>query len=621
MSQHNKLSANAATAPHQAAIQEFSFCKTTASGLASWLRSLPKASTGDYSRQLYQALSELSTLQITPDLRMQLLELLRPEVALLTAQLEKSHLINNSVLSSRANQVADLCQSLQQHLNRGYRQIVAELKNKRSGQLAQAIQRSLQGLFTTLGRAYLTYRNMPTGLWFEIHQMYLIAAHHKLQRQSIQDPLLNIEQTLEQAYCCTLLLGCSPANQLHQSDIKILVDALPAWGELVHLQPINAEDSLFATALNTDTPPFYRSLLQSNGQTNLLGFNTKQLIESMHEALKLREKGTREHPLFGPQFSSLLLQHLAYAWDDIVKRSFPRMACDESIELCIGMSAVHFQLSGGLLFEQTMNQPLRKETLELVIPETDSAPQDGWTQAVDGFQEDDNTAKEHDQIEYMSPEDLARLEEEKAQQLEAERERLAAKFPVLSTRIVNLTPEGYCLEWQKNGLPNLRVGDIMALRKDAVHSWSVAIIRWMRQNPEGGVYIGVEILAHRVEPCGTQLLRSGKVASDYLRALHIPTVDATSQPAQLITASIPFQEGSTVTLKSGGEESRVILGKLIQHTANCSVFHYTTLQDTATQPKAPEPAPVITEQPTLKNSKEHQVTKAREDFSALWDVL
>lgn len=614
MNQHNELPSSTASAATKAVIKELSFCKTTPRDLANWLLSLPKANTGEYSRQLYMALSELSNLKAAPDLRLQLLELMRPEVAQITRQLETNHLVNSVILSARANQIANLCQSLQHHLNGGYKQVVADLQHKRSSQLTLAIQRSLHGLFTTLARSYLTYRSMPTGLWFEIHQMYRLAAHHNLQRQKVKDPLLDGDQTLEHAYCCALLLGCSRANQLRQGDIKILVDALPEWCELVRLQHIDDEDSLFAVALSTDTPPRYRTLLRLEGQANILGLNTKRLTDSMEEALKERDKGVQGHSMFGSQIPLQLMQQLFLAWGDIAKRDFPRTASDESMEFCLGMSAVHFHLAGGLTFEETLDHPPKEDGLQLIIPEDNPGPTDIWSQAVDAFQ--DEVIAHHESIEYTSPEDLARQEEEKQQQLEAQREQQAAQFPVQSTHVVNHSPGGYCLEWLTDAPPNLRTGDVLALRQDATDSWSVAVIRWIRQNTEGGARIGVELLSPRAQPCGTQLLRSGKAASDYLRALRIPEIGALAQPAQLVTVKVPFREGSTVTLNIRGEESRIVLGKLVQQTASYNIFYYAVSQAAQPTPKPVEPAAQST-----SAASGHATVDDQEDFTSLWDIL
>ena len=56
-----------------------SFCKPTVRDLTAWIQNLPKANIGETARLLYQALLELNNFITTPETRVQLLELLRPD--------------------------------------------------------------------------------------------------------------------------------------------------------------------------------------------------------------------------------------------------------------------------------------------------------------------------------------------------------------------------------------------------------------------------------------------------------------------------------------------------------------------------------------------------------------
>lgn len=607
MNQQKQVVTQTVSAAPTAVISELSFCKTTARDLARWLQSLPKANTGEYSRQLYQALNELSKLQAAPELRIQLLEQVRSEVIVLTKQLENTHLLSSVILNSRANKVASLCQTLQHLLNSGYKQIVADMQRKRSTLLVLAIQRTLHGLFATLAHAYLTYRNVPAGLWFEIHQMYRLATHHKLHRQRVKDPLLGSvqEQTLEQAYCCALLLGSSRANQMRQSDIKALVEVLPRWSPLVKLQAVGDEGSLFAAALTTDTPPRYKALLNLAGRKNILGLNTSQLAEAITEALELRASG-EQHNTISEHIPTQLLQQLANAWANIAKRGFPRNNSSETLELCLGMSSVHYHLAERQCFEDTLQQPPEETGPELSMS-MDEDPADIWSMAADVLQEGSGHGGA---INYLLTEGT--LSEETPV-----KDDLAAQYPLLNVNIIDQSPGGYCLEWATNAPANLQTGDILSVRRDSTRNWSIATIRWISQNNQTGARIGVELLAHRATPCGTRLLRSGKAASNYLRALCIPEISAISRPAQVITAKIPFREGCTVTLNIAGEESRIVLGRLVQQTASSNQFEYKMANPLAKKDNSPDAA-ASNQQPAAGDRAK---VVDQDDFTSLWDLL
>jgi len=93
--------------------QGLTFCDATPRDLKRWIAGLPKANIGETARQLYQALIELNQLLTPSDNRIQLLELLRPEVYFVCQHLERHFLNQAIVLDERPRKVANLCQALQ----------------------------------------------------------------------------------------------------------------------------------------------------------------------------------------------------------------------------------------------------------------------------------------------------------------------------------------------------------------------------------------------------------------------------------------------------------------------------------------------------------------------------
>ena len=115
------------------------FCKPSVRDLKLWIQNLPKANIGETARLLYQALIELNQFKTSADNRVQLLELLRPEVMFINAQLGR-HFLNNSVmLDERAQKVANLSQTLQNHLTTGYKIAIIDSIGQRGTTLALAL--------------------------------------------------------------------------------------------------------------------------------------------------------------------------------------------------------------------------------------------------------------------------------------------------------------------------------------------------------------------------------------------------------------------------------------------------------------------------------------------------
>ena len=106
--------------------QSLTFCDASPRDLKRWVADLPKANLGETARLLYQALVELNQLVASSDTRLQLLELLRPDIYYVCQNLERHFLNQAVVLDERPRKVANLCQALQNHLATGYKLIISQ---------------------------------------------------------------------------------------------------------------------------------------------------------------------------------------------------------------------------------------------------------------------------------------------------------------------------------------------------------------------------------------------------------------------------------------------------------------------------------------------------------------
>ncbi len=144
------------------------------------------------ARQLYQGLTELNQLITPSENRLQLLELLRPEVYFVCKHLERHFLNQAIVLDERPRKVANLCQALQNHLATGYKQIIQQVAPRytrdQAGLFSTALQRALHGLNGPLIRANQLYCPVQDGLWLELHQIYQIARQYQLHNTPVEEP-------------------------------------------------------------------------------------------------------------------------------------------------------------------------------------------------------------------------------------------------------------------------------------------------------------------------------------------------------------------------------------------------------------------------------------------------
>ena len=583
--------------------QGLSFCDASPRDLKKWVDGLPKANIGETARQLYQALVELNQLKTPSENRLQLLEILRPEIYFVCKQLEKHFLNQAIVLDERPRKVANLCQALQNHLAIGYKLIVARLSaqdgRERNQLLAVALQRATHSLCGPLIRASQLYCPVPEGLWLELHQLYQMARSRSLHTIIIRDPqaLHTPGLSTEQSYLVALLLGCARCNQMRQSAIARLAEVLEPWSALVNLQAGNDASSLFAVAPQLDGPPRYISLFGPNELINAVGIDPSGLVDAIKEHLLLAADNKIQSRLLVPEgFSQDMLQHLAAAWGDIAERTFQRSQGQGALTLCIGMSALHFHLAGKRPFNEVLQLPA---TTNAAVFKPDTGAPDVWSNAFDAQKANLwENGMPFEEIQYASADKNTQPDNGSAD-----------TYPIFDVAIVNISPGGYCLSWAKEVPSQLQAGELLGIKSMPKQGWSVAVVRWIRQVRGGGTQMGIELIAPHAQACGLQLVRKAEQNSQYLRALLLPEISAISRPASVITARLPFQEGNKVSINLNGSEHRAVLSRRQTSTGSFNQFEYRSVGEVVSDPGKP-----VTAAKTRAPSGE-------EDFDSLWKSL
>ncbi|WP_456022834.1 molecular chaperone [Pseudomonas protegens] len=545
-----------------------SFCDPTPRDLKRWIAGLPKANIGETARQLYQGLGELNHLLTPSDNRLQLLELLRPEVYFVCQHLERHFLHQAIMLDIRSRKVSNLCQALQSHLATGYKQIILRIAPKyskdRATLVSTALQRAAHALKGQLVRATQLYSQAPEHLWFELHQLYRYACELQLQQRRVPDGLasLTAELSLEQTYIAAMLMGSARCNQLRQNQIARLAEVLEPWSALLKLHPARPDNGLFAVSAQIDAGPRYRNMFRSEQQAGLLGFDPQPLVNAIEAHLLHQDTSTPLPVPTGLSFDTL--QHLHAAWGQAAERSFQRTVGQGNLTVCVGMSALHFYLGGERSFSDMLKHPgARAANFSNAVAKGEK---DSWSQAFDAAPQDNEQFLPYEEIQYDHL-----VEDESSADA-------APHYPTYALPVINHSPGGYCLAWPNEVPAELQAGEMLGIQDSVSLGWSIAVIRWIRQVRGGGTQMGIELVAPHAQPCGLQLVRSRDDHSQYLRGLLLPEISAIDVPATLLAPRLPFQEGSKVLINTQGEEHRAGLDRRVASTHSFNQFAYRSLE-------------------------------------------
>lgn len=539
-----------------------SFAAPQPSALRAWLAELPKANLGETSRRLYTALQELNRLRTAPGNRLQLLELLEPEVLFVCTQLQKHLRSPVVILDERRQQIAVLCQTLQLQLARAAKLAAGEAlalpPGDDSRQLgARALLLTQHALYQMLCQFSVLYTPPSQGFWLELHQLYRLATSRQLERLPL--PALDGgEQTIEQGYLACLLLGSARCNQLRQQAIQQLGDALPGWSARASLQDVRRPGSLFAFAPATDSPPRYTSLLHEEDPAQLLALNPQGLVDELRTYLQLGAQQRPHARLKVPHgISDDLLQHLCSAWSAPAERAFSRLPGNDNIRACLGIRALHYLIAGQRSFAETLQLP---DTAVSVDFQRHERERDPWHRAFDAARNDALLRRPHQRIDYKP--DADRPAEPREQ------------YPCHQLQVVNHSPGGYCLAWDDTSPEQLQTGDLIGLQHAGEQGWNIALIRWIRQPRGSRLQLGIELLAPRARPCGLRPRGERGQQGQYLRGLLLAGIPALGRPAMLIAPHLPFQQGQKILLNLDGQEQAVQLTHRHALSGSFNLFEY-----------------------------------------------
>ena len=480
-------------------------------------------------------------------------------------------------LPEQPRKIANLCQALQTHLATGYvitacqcSEKMGNLLKKPTALMASAIYCALAEYGNLLLRDYLLYRPTSDGFWKSIHRLFQLARKYNLHTlPQTNNDLEDTQSSIEHCYMQLLLWGCIKANQLRQDDISRLKNHVWEWARLVKLAALDkSAESAFVVDPSMDIPPVYQKFYRGKYHPACQSLNTDELTE------KLKQLSA---PLVQKQagLSSNLINHLILAWSVFTGRTFMRLEANSELSLCIGLTTTHYYLTNKkpfaeLIFGDEIPQEHAKaaKTAEFKEQLRASEKLDVWDQSVFGTQTKSDAQITMESIDYHIRQGGNSMMTFTGSDKE--------KYQDYQVSVVNMSPGGYCLEWDNNVIPYaIKAGELIGVKEEHHNSWNIGSIRWVRQNKEKSLQIGVELLSPNAIPFGARIADfEGNPKSDFMRVLILPEIKTTGQPSTLLTPALSFKPGQYVLLACDGNEQCIELKKIISSTGSYFQFTY-----------------------------------------------
>ncbi|MEM7077822.1 MAG: hypothetical protein AAF513_04240 [Pseudomonadota bacterium] len=513
----------------------FSAADTTA--INHWAANLPLVNTDETAAQLFNAIQELAALDAQAGDKLDYLEVLRPLTHYVCSRMDRKDRPREGVDFGTEALLISLCVA--------YKSIWEACEEDTRAQkdlLARTLHRLATDLSRILLRALQTYETPPAGLWFELNKIRLRAEELELLEFRCKDEENHSQQdmSIESAYMRALLIATCNPNQLRAQELTNVFHALENWSSHVLLSDA-IENAPIIIGLSNDAGPQYARVAAKASvsraiHTEVLAYEIEAYLKDVSGSISVPDTLTAR-----------LLSQLVDAWSAMKDRTFKRIETNTPIRVCVGLGAVHYFLSGGVVFNDQVLRTdglLRREVnpfLDVKFEGSRIEDDDPWSQAHDLKV----AIPENPNIE--DPERLLAVRAQEAGNQEEE----ASPFDHHDAVGVDTSPGGYCLRWLDTPPPNTRIGEVVGLREELDPRWCVAVIRWISQE-QNDYLMGVELLSPKAIPLAVRVIQKRGGPTDYARGLLLPEISVLNQPETLITPRMPFAAQQKIQLHRQG---------------------------------------------------------------------
>jgi cyclic-di-GMP-binding protein len=529
-----------------------SFCESNKPlKVRQWADNLKTTQIRATAIELYKAIPEINHLNVDAKSRFEMLEILWPAVQECLQGLVKEFLHQPLVVPDNVQNVALMAQALQKHLAEGYilcvKALVSESKLKPALQdlLLSSIFRALTASGMLLLRSSQLYLASPPQLWQRVHALYQTAEFYQLHHRPLPGDDGRTGRTITHAYAQIVVFSSIRPNQLSQNELFQAYRALEAWVRHVKFLPSVTDNpnNLFIIDLDQDNGAIVKARFDGPPEHRLLELDLNALV-----SLLSKISGSKSERAAAPvgtgtslELHPSLLDNILDGWINATQRSNDRKRSDMAAEACFGLIDCHFNLCGGIEFE------------EFIRPQESNRDESFLS---GGFEALLGSLTKKNEPEAPKP----------------------TKQTEFSVTIQNNSAGGYCVSWE-GGLPTrVEAGELIGIREQGRRVWSIGIIRWIRQLKNNSL-LGIQLLSSQPVPFAASVRYDMGGFSDYMRAIHIPRPIPPNYPPSILTAAVPFQIGSQVRLKQEDTVTDVRLTQSHISNSKLKLFSFNVLNE------------------------------------------
>lgn len=386
-------------------------------------------------------------------------------------------------------------------------------------------------------------RELPAGVWLELHGYYETAEEWGIAYLPVQDTLENSLQASHCAAAYTTLMLIDIASPYSNSvrNLNLIRRWAASWAPLISIHRI--EDDLevppYVVELMKDAP-LHPSAASDQLDSDARRFDTSRLgFQINHLLAQLRQRITPSQLGLGEETTSHvlhLLEHLQRPWTQQASpRRFRRFASEGIARVACGFEAMHFAIG----------------RQEFVQPDSASTYSRGEFDQLFTFREQ------------VSP----------GQRLNI---RPKVDFPVDEWSVINHSANGFRLGRSSAG-HKITHGQLLAVCPHDGDSFLISEVTWLMQEHGGGLIAGLATLPGMPQAIGVRHLASNGVHERYVRAFMLPAVPVFGEDASLVLPPGMYQASRTLQVICGDESWQARMMHVLQRGTDFERVSYLAL--------------------------------------------
>jgi len=527
-----------------------------------WLASLPLAHDVQSAIALTTFIEETNRINYPLAARFKALETLQTTVQSILSKFRKNSQSTQWPPSERNLKQYSINLALLNAVSTGYQICVVDLLeqtgNPSRRSLATCLQRALQALGQALMSSYTKYTSAPDKLWYNLHQLYLIARSFNCKDRMVKNiaDLSPAQSSVAFEYKKQFLIQIAGPMRLLNSQIIELETLAEGWAHDLEIDVLSENDKaggIFIVDPLHDGPPVRISQAKKLELDPLYSINLDPINERLLKILEAGKKGEPLPQIAGVTPSGTLVKLLLSDWLRSDKRIFKRSLKSGTLQAALG-------LTNSFNFIDHTNGNTAAQSPEANSPLALSELEGGQSSSFNKKSFDGNIS------DYAT----------KAKQTNATSITLhSEKIHLHHCKIVNVSANGYCLQRQGSSPAKVQIGDVVALHEqDNAHALnsSVGVVRWLHFDSGNGLSFGIQVLSPIAQPLRTSFNNNGR--KTYLPGLGLPEMPALQQSASILTSTHRYKSGDHIQINKAQQRINIQLGQRLERHQGYDRFKY-----------------------------------------------